>query len=681
MQSTVNSKIHHPRVRTGLWLAGALGFCLLGQYYFSNRPEYPIDAAIFYAIGLFSFWRVLARLGAPSSPAPRPSNTPFEPVSRRWPLMFVSLLLAALAYWACANNTFTRLGVLAWVGAVLSFLVAMWPETSTPALRLRGGELGRELGAGLTIHLQWRTVALLAIIALTAFFRLYRLDQVPPEMTSDHIEKLLDIHDLADGMRPIYLERNTGREPFQFYWVFTVMRVFDTGITFYGLKLANALIGILAIYGIYLLGRELAGQDVGLLAAFLASVMQWATSTTRMGLRFPYVTVAAAFALWTLLRALRTGRRADYIFAGLILGAGFYGYTAYRVMPIVMAALVVQKLLVEPPRSRPGWSQFVFNLAVLGVITAIVFVPLGRYWHDKPEMFWHRSLTRIEGEYGATPGDVWLTLGRNTLRALGMFNVVGDTVWANTVPHKPALDEVGGAFLLLGVLAALYRLFGKRVSGQRRDWPLLMAIGSGVILLLPSILSLAFPNENPSVVRTAGAIPVVAVLAAMGVYAAAQAVKALGGAQWGPWLAALLLAVVLAATTQLNYQRYFVSYLASYQMASQNSSEMAESMRGFIATGGDLEHITVRAWPHWVDTRALALIMGDPSWQNTNVVIDRIDELTRQRDDPAPQMYLLHRNDKDGLALLRKTFPLGYAVQHRSPIPGHDYVLFLVPAR
>jgi len=629
---------------------------------------------------------VLARLGAPSSPAPRPSQTPFEPVSRRWPLALVSLLLAALAYFAFADNTFTRLGVLAWAGAVLSFLVAMWPSTPALTLLLRGGGpilplRGWGLGGGLTIHLRWRTAALLAIIALAAFFRLYRLDQVPPEMTSDHIEKLLDIHDLTNGMRPIYFERNTGREPFQFYWAFTVMRVFNTGLTFYGLKLANALIGILAIYGIYLLGRELAGQDVGLLAAFLASVMQWATSITRMGLRFPYATVATAFALWALLRALRTGRRADYLIAGVILGAGFYGYTPFRVMPIVLAVVVVLKLLVEPPRSRPGWSQFALNLAVLGVITAIVFVPLGRYWHDRPEMFWHRSLTRIEGEYGATPGNVWLTLGRNTLRALGMFNVVGDTVWANTVPYKPALDEVGGAFLLLGVLAALYRLFGKRASGQRRDWPLLMVICSGIILLLPSILSLAFPNENPSVVRTAGAIPVVAVLAALGIYAAAHAVTALGGSRWGPWLAALLLAIVLAATTRLNYQRYFVSYLASYRMASQNSSEMAESMRGFIATGGDLKHITIRAWPHWVDTRALALIMGDTSWQNTNVVIDRIDDLTRQRDDPAPQMYILHRNDKDGMALLQKTFPLGYTVQHRSPIPGHDYMLFLVPAR
>ncbi len=677
------------RLRTGFWLASSLGFCLLGQYYFNNLPEYSVDAAIFYAIGLFSFWRVLARLGAPSSPAPRPSekdkpaDTPFEPVTWRWPLTLAALVLAALAYWASADNTFTRVGVLAWVGAALCFLAAMWPATK-PESDLQPPTPNPQpliRGEGLTIHLRWRTVALLAIIALAAFFRLYRLEQVPPEMTSDHIEKLLDIHDLANGVRPIYFERNTGREPFQFYWAFTVMRVFNTGLTFYGLKLANALIGVITIYGIYLLGRELAGKDVGLLAAFLASVMQWATSITRIGLRFPYATIATAFALWALLRALRTGRRADYLIAGLIFGAGFYGYTSFRVMPLVLAVLVIAKLLWEPPRSWPAWSQLVFNLAVFSVIAVIVFAPLGHYWHDRPEMFWHRSLSRIEGEYGATVQNVWLTLGYNTLRAVGMFNVVGDSVWANTVPGKPALDEVSGAFFLMGALAALHRLFSLKTASKQRDWPLSAAILAGVVLLLPSILSLAFPNENPSVVRTAGAIPIVAVLVALGLYVATRAAKELGGARWGTWLAVPVLALALAATTRFNYQRYFESYLRSYQLSSQNSSEMAEAMRGFIATGGDLQHVTIRAWPYWVDTRALALIMNDVSWQDTNVVIDHVNNLTRLRDDPLPQMYILHLSDKDGLALLKTTFSAGYVVHHHSPIPGHDFVLFLVPAR
>jgi len=342
--------------------------------------------------------------------------------------------------------------------------------------------------------------------------------------------------------------------------------------------------------------------------------------------------------------------------------------------------MVALKLLFERPRSRQAWGSLLLNLTVFVGIAMIVFVPLGRYWHDRPQVFWYRSATRIEGDYGFKPRNIGWTLVNNTLRALGMFNVVGDTVWANTLPNKPTLDEVGGAFLLLGVTAAFYRLINCKPARKLRDWPLLAAIGAGVVLLLPSILSLAFPQENPSVVRAAGAIPVVAVLVGWGLYVVARAVWELLG-RWGKLAAALLLAILLTATAVINYRRYFVDYFRSYQLSSRNSSEMAEVMRGFIATGGDLKHIVIRAWPHWVDTRALALLLGDVSWQDTNVVIERVTDLTRLRDDPAPQMYLVHLEDQLALNILQTTFPAGYLVRHVSPIPGHDFLVFIVPAR
>jgi len=679
MQSVIGNLSIRQRVIMVLLLVNSLVFGVLGQHYFTDLPQYTVDAIIFYAISLLSFWRILTYLGVPASPASRPQQELTDPISLRWPLMFVSLGLAVLAYFNFGNNTFTRTGTLAWLGAVILFLVAMWPPLSALTLP----PIGRGLGGseGLTIRLKWRTVALIAIILLAAFFRLYRLDQVPPEMTSDHIEKLLDIRDLYNGLRPIYFERNTGREPFQFYWAFTVMRLFGLGPTFYGLKLANALIGIITILGIYLLGRELAGEKVGLLAAFFASVMQWAESITRIALRFPYVTIGAAFALWAITRALRTNRRGDYLIAGMIFGAGFFGYTAYRVMPLAVIVMVTLKLLFERPRSSAAWWQLVLNLTVFAWIAAIIFVPLGRYWNDRPDIFWYRSATRIEGDYGVTAKNVGLTLVNNTIRALGMFNVVGDSVWANTIPYKPALDQVGGVLFLFGVMAALYRSFGLKATSKQRDWPLLMAILSGIVLLVPSILSVAFPKENPSAVRTAGAIPVVAVLVGLGLYVVTRAAKQFGGARWGKWLAAPLLAVLLTATTVINYQRYFVDYLRSYQLSSQNSSEMAEAMRGFIATGGDLKHIVIHAWPYWVDTRALALLMNDPGWQDTNVVIDKVNDLARMHGDPAPQLYLLHPNDQAGVAVLENAFPQGYVTTYHSRIPGHDFLLFHVPAR
>ena len=53
--------------------------------------------------------------------------------------------------------------------------------------------------------------------ATGAYFRYAQLDAIPPEMTSDHVEKLLDVNDVLQGKYRVYFERNTGREPLQFY--------------------------------------------------------------------------------------------------------------------------------------------------------------------------------------------------------------------------------------------------------------------------------------------------------------------------------------------------------------------------------------------------------------------------------------------------------------------------------
>ena len=78
-----------------------------------------------------------------------------------------------------------------------------------------------------------------------------------------------------------------------------------------------------------------------------------------------------------------------------------------------------------------------------------------------------------------------------------MFNWSNGGVWFHSVPDRPALDVVTGALFLTGVLLIMVRY------AQKRRW-LDVLLASMPILLLPSILSLAFPDENPSLNRTAG---------------------------------------------------------------------------------------------------------------------------------------------------------------------------------
>ncbi len=82
-----------------------------------------------------------------------------------------------------------------------------------------------------------------------------------------------------------------------------------------------------------------------------------------------------------------------------------------------------------------------------------------------------------------------------------MFNWDDGEIWVISVPHRPALDVVSGALFLIGVRAGADPLHPPApLAGS------VPAAGSFPLLQLPSILSLAFPAENPALNRAAGAM-------------------------------------------------------------------------------------------------------------------------------------------------------------------------------
>ena len=81
-------------------------------------------------------------------------------------------------------------------------------------------------------------------------------------------------------------------------------------------------------------------------------------------------------------------------------------------------------------------------------------------------------------------------------------------IWVHSVTGSPALDIVSAALYFLGVVLLILRYI------RRRTWQDLLLLLSVPLLMLPSILSLAFPDENPALNRAGGAIvPVFLIIA------------------------------------------------------------------------------------------------------------------------------------------------------------------------
>lgn len=698
-------------VRHGLALVVAIGLALRGQQLIMQR-EYPLDGPIFFAAAIVLFlWGVAHRVDAgltgqavlPLSVERPPTQSLIADAEYRLWFGVASVMAAVLAYRGFAGNRFSTIGVAAWLAALVCFLLVVAEKPATDWRARLAAWVRRD---SWTFRLTWVSVLLISITLVAIFFRTYRLAAVPAEMTSDHAEKLLDVNDVLHGARRIYFPRNTGREALQFYLTAALIRFTPLTISHLALKVGTALFGIVAVPLTFLLGWELYNREVGLLAAAFLAVSQWHIAITRVGLRFPFTAAFTVPTLYFLFRAFKHNRTNDWLTCGLVLGAGLHSYTAMRVVPLLLALLVGIKLLldgvatlrhaarppvseapsskaqtIDPPRSDLEQHGEVSSLsvqfwenAVLGALASLlVFLPLLRFMRDDPDAFWFRVLSRASDVEQQVPADQWGVFWGNVRNALLMFNYRGDVVWVNTVPGDPVLGWITGALFVLGVVYVLWRLVE---YGDRRTLYVLAAL---FMLLLPSILSLAFPQENPSVVRASGAPPIAALLAALPLYVTAHGLRRVfGQAGVGRWAAGLLIAVLLIVAARSTYEWYFVKYDQQYRMSAWNSTEMGQVVRGFADSVGDMDHAYHVAYPYWVDTRNIAINAGDITWRNA--ILD-IEQVRAHVNDPAPKLYLLHVDDQKSLAFLRSLFPEGRVTRYQSATPTKDFLVFFVPAR
>jgi hypothetical protein len=441
---------------------------------------------------------------------------------------------------------------------------------------------------------------------------------------------------------------------------------------------------VLAIPFTFLLGRELYNRHVGLLAAALLAMGHWHVAITRVGLRFPFTAAFATPALYFLFRAFRLNRRRDWILVGVFLGVGLHTYIPMRIVPLLLVTLCGFKLgfdWMEHRRGRtprPTSLQVGFWLnAVIGATTsAILFLPLFRFMMDEPRMFWMRATSRAAPENLSLMSILEIFLD-NVKDAALMFNFIGDVVAVNTIGRSPVLGWVTGALFFLGLWYLLLTMVRDR---DRRPVYLLIML---FMLLLPSTLSIQFPMENPSVVRTGGAPPVVMIIAALPFYWWVV-VAHRTGKSLSPFMGRLLpgtgLAVVLMACFAYNYHWYFVRYHDQIFGAIGNSRDLGGVLREWVDRGGTLPNAYVVGYPHWVDTRLVAIHAGEIEWHNT---VWKLETLVKRHNPDDAKLFFLNPDDSDGLLDLQRLYPHGRWEINPSSVPGRDkeFVVFEVLAR
>ena len=583
---------------------GALFFALAAQFALRPTPgrDWVLGAAFLGIAFVLLAWAAFSneiRLAEIPAKTDQTDAPPFSPVSFvvGGALAVSAFIIFMVPFFDGKQPQFTWLNLIVLSLALFFVGGAFWAPARSWI------EAGRGWVQSLR-NLPWRLsinrrslIAMLAV-GLALFVRFYRLGGVPPEMNSDHAEKILDVLRLLSGQTMIFFPSNGGREALQFYLVAGLHRLFALPLDFLTLKIVTASVGFLALPFIYLLGKEIASPRVGWLAFVLAGVAYWPNVVARVGLRLPFYMLFTAALFYFLARGLRRNSRNDLILAGVFLGLGFYGYSADRILPLLALVAFGLFLIRRQPAARRKSALISFTALIL--VSLVIFIPLFSYMISAPEHFFERMFTRM-GDWERPIGDpIFQVFMHNTGRALAMFSWDAGVVWPISIPGYPALGIVAGGLFYLGAGLVLIRYL------RQRNWTDLLLLISIPILLLPSILSLAFPEENPNLYRTSGAFVPVFLLGGLALDGLMSTMQNKTPGQLGNWLAVGLAGILLLAHTVQEYTLVFDDYFVSYQRSAWNSSEMGGVARDFLAMHQGSANVWVVGFPNWVDTRLVA---------------------------------------------------------------------------
>ena len=645
----------------------ALFFAFLAQIGLDQKMGSPVVNGVLYLIaGLFIAWATLADDFAffkPQSVVEGATPLTFRPI---W--LGSTFVFSVLTYLASSFNRFRITTLLFWSLALLSIVLALWDgEISLEPWRKRLRTWLTTTRVQITLD-RWGLILVL-VLGLSVYFRVANLISVPPEMTSDHAEKLYDTVDVLNGNYSIYFTRNTGREAIQFYLAAATVKLFGTGITFLTLKIGMVAIGILTLPFIYLLGKEVAGKEGGLAAMALTGVGYWPNVISRTGLRFSFYPLFVSIAFYYLIRGLRRGSRNDFLRCGLVVGIALHSYSPVRVLPVIIAFGVLVFLLHRSARGQ-RWAITSWLIAA-GLVALVVFIPLMRFALEHPDIFMSRTRTRIFGEGAPLDINPWAVYLKNAWNGLLMYGWDNGAVWVNCIPFRPALDWVTGALFHLGIIILVVRYY------RHRHWADLFLLLSIPILQLPSTLALAFPAENPATNRAAGAyVPafLAAGIAMTAIWAWVQ--KQMRGDR-RIYISLLLPLLLFAIAAKQNHTLVFDTYQDRYVRSALNTSEAGYAIRDFAESIGDYDTAHVVSFPYWLDTRLVGIWAGRPQRDYETWPKDFESLLGETRS----QLFILNPSDTAALASLRTLFPEGRLTLKESQWEGRDLFLFLVPAK
>lgn len=466
--------------------------------------------------------------------------------------------------------------------------------------------------------------AIVAIVALAAAVRFYRLESLPYGIHGDEaIAGMEGARILREGWIGPYSPEALGQPAGPLYLTALAVRLF--GPTVFAVRFAPALLGVLAVAAVYLVARRSFGAVAALIAALLLATMNWHIHYARIGFPLEAWPLSAILTAGALVEATRRGDWRWWACTGFLAGLGIYSYNA-DVLLLAITGLFVALWVVGDlfrRQARPIALRLV-GPALCAVVLLITAWPMiGYATRPNSDYLMHARATSIFERPEWEELDGRAAQARFLLdRYTGYWGKLccqqgidgGDA--AGTVPL------VQKALLALAVAGALIGCL------RRRPLAYLAVLTIVLLPLAPVTTTDGFAR------RTLASAPFLAILAALPLaWLVAWRPLGDGAKRWRPLLVAAQVAVVVAALLPLGYRGvadYFRILPRSNEIRWVFSDDLYDATRYMLALpDGSYVYFYGGRWPLRYESIAFLApdLQGEDRsreyGQRTDIVSDR----------------------------------------------------------
>ncbi|MBL8078288.1 MAG: glycosyltransferase family 39 protein [Anaerolineales bacterium] len=392
----------------------------------------------------------------------------------------VSYILSLVLFVMVGENGLVR---WLWVGGVVLLVISLWTVNKKGSTKN---------------NVSTREWVLVGLIVLSGFLlRYWKLTEIPSHVDNDIALMGTFGLDLINTGQYNWIGFS-GSEHLLSYDQFLAwgMRLF--GHNHYGIVMTSVVLGTISLVYIFLLGRELGGSVVGLIAAGLLAISYTHIHFSRIlfgnSSSFPAILV-----ILMLLIGVRTREYLWFALSGIFAGVGMLLYDSSRVIPIVLLSVLIWMWLWQRPLLASLKRHWVLLLAgfLLAVGPVLVYaIQNFTYFSGRANVVvlwtpvaWEHQLAT----YKTTSPMV--VLWQQTWRTFLTLHLTGDGS-----PHfafqRPMVDPFTAMLFILGVGYAFSKLKDFRYFALL-SWVFLTFVMGGVLTADPPYwphLNIALPS-------------------------------------------------------------------------------------------------------------------------------------------------------------------------------------------